>query len=94
MEPARLLPIIVLFSLVTVEYGGWALLGFLTGVGARRLSRAILPCWPGPRRGAAGAVAGLFHPAPPDRLPSGRLRPVWRPLRDGYVTDSVVRVAG
>jgi hypothetical protein len=34
MEPTRLLPIVVLFSLVTVEYGGWALLGFLTGRGA------------------------------------------------------------
>ena len=34
MEPTRLLPIIVLFSLMTVEYGGWALLGFLTGRGA------------------------------------------------------------
>jgi hypothetical protein len=33
MEPTRVLPIIVLFSLVTVEYGGWALLGFLTGRG-------------------------------------------------------------
>src|SRR6516165_2216023 len=34
MEPSRLFPIIVLLSLVTVEYGGWALLGFLTGHGA------------------------------------------------------------
>ena len=34
MQPARLFPIIVLLSLVTVEYGGWALLGFLTGRGA------------------------------------------------------------
>ena len=33
MEPTRLFPIIVLSSLVTVEYGGWALLGFLTGHG-------------------------------------------------------------
>ena len=33
MEPTRLYPIIVLLSLVTVEYGGWALLGFLTGHG-------------------------------------------------------------
>lgn len=33
MEPTRLFPIIVLLSLVTVEYGGWALLGFLTGHG-------------------------------------------------------------
>jgi hypothetical protein len=33
MEPTRLYPIIVLLSLVTVEYGGWALLGFLTGRG-------------------------------------------------------------
>jgi hypothetical protein len=34
MEPSRLLPIIALLSLVGVEYGGWALLGFLTGRGA------------------------------------------------------------
>ena len=34
MEPTRLLPIIALLSLVGVEYGGWALLGFLTGRGA------------------------------------------------------------
>jgi hypothetical protein len=33
MEPTRLFPIIVLLSLVTVEYGGWTLLGFLTGHG-------------------------------------------------------------
>jgi hypothetical protein len=30
MEPTRLLPIISVLSLVTVEYGGYALLGFLT----------------------------------------------------------------
>jgi hypothetical protein len=34
VEPARLLPVIALLSLVGVEYGGWALLGFLTGRGA------------------------------------------------------------
>jgi hypothetical protein len=33
MEPTRLFPIIVVLSLVTVEYGGWALLSFLTGRG-------------------------------------------------------------
>lgn len=33
MEPTRLFPIVVLLSLVTVEYGGWALLGFLIGHG-------------------------------------------------------------
>ena len=33
MEPTRLYPIIALLSLVTVEYGGWALLGFITGAG-------------------------------------------------------------
>jgi hypothetical protein len=33
MEPSRLFPIIVLLSLVTVEYGGWVLLGFRTGRG-------------------------------------------------------------
>jgi hypothetical protein len=33
MEPSRLFPITVLLSLVTVEYGGWALLGFRTGRG-------------------------------------------------------------
>ena len=33
MEPTTVLPVIVLLSLVGVEYGGWALLGFLTGSG-------------------------------------------------------------
>src|SRR5215213_990017 len=33
MDPAILLPIIALLSLVSVEYGGWSLLGFLTGRG-------------------------------------------------------------
>ncbi len=33
MEPTKVLPIIALLSLVSVEYGGWALLGFLTGRG-------------------------------------------------------------
>jgi hypothetical protein len=33
MEPTNVLPIIALLSLVGVEYGGWALLGFLTGRG-------------------------------------------------------------
>ncbi len=33
MEPTNMLPIIALLSLVSVEYGGWALLGFLTGRG-------------------------------------------------------------
>ncbi len=33
MEPTTVLPIIVVLSLVGVEYGGWALLGFLTGRG-------------------------------------------------------------
>jgi hypothetical protein len=31
METTTVLPIISLLSLVSVEYGGWALLGFLTG---------------------------------------------------------------
>jgi hypothetical protein len=30
MEPTRVLPIISVFSIVTVEYGGYALLSFLT----------------------------------------------------------------
>jgi len=30
MEPTKVLPIVALGSLVTVEYGGWALLSFLT----------------------------------------------------------------
>jgi hypothetical protein len=34
MEPGNLFPVIALLSLVTVEYGGWAMLGFLTGRGA------------------------------------------------------------
>ena len=33
MEPTTLLPIVAVLSLVSVEYGGWALLGYLTGRG-------------------------------------------------------------
>jgi heme/copper-type cytochrome/quinol oxidase subunit 4 len=33
MHPTRTLPVIALASLLTVEVGGWALLGFLTGHG-------------------------------------------------------------
>lgn len=33
MEPTKILPIIVVVSLVTVEYGGWALLTFICGRG-------------------------------------------------------------
>jgi hypothetical protein len=31
MEPTTILPVVSLLSLVSVEYGGWSLLGFLTG---------------------------------------------------------------
>ena len=31
MAPTKIYPIIALLSLVTVEYGGWALLTFVTG---------------------------------------------------------------
>jgi hypothetical protein len=31
MEPTNILPIAAVFSLVTVEYGGWALLTFISG---------------------------------------------------------------
>jgi heme/copper-type cytochrome/quinol oxidase subunit 4 len=33
MEPTALLPVIVVLALISVEYGGWALLGFLNGRG-------------------------------------------------------------
>jgi hypothetical protein len=33
MEPTTLLPVISLLLLVSVEYGGWSLLGFLAGRG-------------------------------------------------------------
>ena len=33
MEPTTLLPVISLLLLVSVEYGGWSLLGLLTGRG-------------------------------------------------------------
>lgn len=33
MKPTTLLPAIALASLITVEFGGWSLLGFLTGSG-------------------------------------------------------------
>jgi hypothetical protein len=31
MEPTNILPIVAVLSLVTVEYGGWALLTFISG---------------------------------------------------------------
>jgi hypothetical protein len=31
MEPTKILPIVAILSLVTVEYGGWALLSFISG---------------------------------------------------------------
>ena len=33
MQPTRVLPAVSALSLISVEYGGWALLGFLTGRG-------------------------------------------------------------
>jgi hypothetical protein len=33
MAPTRVLPVVSVLALVTVEYGGWSLLGFLTGSG-------------------------------------------------------------
>ena len=33
MQPTRVLPAVSVLSLVSVEYGGWTLLGFLTGRG-------------------------------------------------------------
>jgi hypothetical protein len=33
LQPTRVLPAISVLSLISVEYGGWALLGFLTGRG-------------------------------------------------------------
>jgi hypothetical protein len=33
VQPTRVLPAISVLSLISVEYGGWALLGFLTGRG-------------------------------------------------------------
>jgi hypothetical protein len=31
MEPTNVLPIVAILSLVTVEYGGWVLLSFISG---------------------------------------------------------------
>jgi hypothetical protein len=33
MQRTRVLPAVSVLSLISVEYGGWALLGFLTGLG-------------------------------------------------------------
>jgi hypothetical protein len=43
VEPTKILPIVAVLSLVTVESGGWALLGFISG-GARR-RRGDLSDW-------------------------------------------------
>ncbi len=65
MEPSRLFPIIVLLSLVIVEYGGWALLGFRTGRGTlggfrEQFFRA--------GHAHAGVLLGLLHLPGPGRL--------------------------
>jgi len=39
MQPTRVLPAVSVLSLVSVEYGGWALLGFLNGRGQLRRFR-------------------------------------------------------
>ena len=43
MQPTRVLPAVSVLSLISVEYGGWALLGFLTGSGQLGHFRAVLP---------------------------------------------------
>jgi hypothetical protein len=43
MEPTNILPIVAVLSLVGVEYGGWALLSFISGGAGRR--RASLSDW-------------------------------------------------
>jgi len=40
MEPTTLLPVISLLLLVSVEYGGWSLQGFLSGRGQLGSSRS------------------------------------------------------
>jgi hypothetical protein len=70
MEPTNILPIVAVFLLPAVAYGGWALLTAYTGTGpgARRtgrLAEAVLAGRARPRRGAARALVGLpALPAP------------------------------
>src|SRR3712207_256129 len=72
MEPTTVLPVISLLSLVSVEYGGCALLGFLTGPRpARGVPRTVLPGRPRPCRCAAGALARLLPLPRQDRVPNG-----------------------
>jgi hypothetical protein len=44
LEPTNILPVAVVLSLVTVEYGGWALLTHLRPRGPGRLPEGLLPC--------------------------------------------------
>ena len=53
MDPVRVLPIVSIVSLVTVETGGWALLSFLTG-------REGLAGWAHPFFRAGHAHAGVL----------------------------------
>lgn len=68
MEPTNILPIVFVLSLVTVEYGGWALLTFITG-------RVGLADWQKGFFRAGHAHAGVLLVLSP------RLRPVSAPRR-------------
>lgn len=84
MQPTRVLPIVSVLSLVRVEYGGWSLLGFLTGSGQLdafgaldrpslhtiRVSPHRIGGLAPPGRPPAGErLAGIFLPAPREESP-------------------------
>jgi hypothetical protein len=61
MEPTRLLPIISVLLLVTVECGGYALLGLLTGQKLSEFQQTFFSRRGCPCRRAPRAVTRLLH---------------------------------
>jgi hypothetical protein len=67
LEPTTILPIAAVIALVTVEYGGWALLTFVTGrEGLGRLAEGLLRSRPCPRRRAACCRRSTCSTCPAD----------------------------
>jgi|SRR5215203_5357422 len=68
MEPTTILPIISLLSLVSVEYGAWALLGFLTGRGQLGEFRERFPALGTPTPGCCWCSRSSTSSTRPQRI--------------------------
>src|SRR3712207_9348452 len=61
MQPTRVLPAASVLSLIGVEYGGWALLGFLTGRGQLGQFRGQFFRAGHPHAGVLSVLSLVYH---------------------------------